>query len=154
MAIPDQDKLDIPDPTQAVNAIVTTFAAFVAISLADFFDEAKNQLGKDLRHWAFIAVLALLLRYIVGSAVHLNRAYGMRKGKGREGPPLPRFASSSRIWCFSWRSAASPVRSPIRSNSCISCSKRPGSSGSAWFGPSPTGVQAAVSAPSQGQRIA
>jgi hypothetical protein len=74
-------KLEVPDLTQAVNAVIQTFAAFVGISLTDFFDEAKNKLGEEVRLWAFIALVALLLRYIIGSAVHLNRAYGTRKGK-------------------------------------------------------------------------
>jgi hypothetical protein len=87
MAVTDQDKLEVPDLAQAVNAVIATFAAFVGISLTDFFDESKNRLGEDLRFWAFIALVALLLRYIVGSAVHLNRAYGARQGK--EGPLLP-----------------------------------------------------------------
>lgn len=74
-------KLEVPDLTQAVTAVIQTFAAFVGISLTDFFDEAKNKLGEEVRLWAFIALVALLLRYIIGSAVHLNRAYGARKGQ-------------------------------------------------------------------------
>lgn len=32
-------KLEVPDLTQAVTAVIQTFAAFVGISLTDFFDE-------------------------------------------------------------------------------------------------------------------
>ncbi|HXZ02179.1 MAG TPA: hypothetical protein VEI03_19450 [Stellaceae bacterium] len=85
-------KLDVPDLVQAVNAVIQTFAAFVGISLTDFFDDTKNTLGEDVRPWAFIALVALLLRYIVGSAVHLNRAYGKRTDQ--EGPTL------RSIWLF------------------------------------------------------
>lgn len=88
----DQTEPDVPDLLQAVNAVISTFAVLVGISLTDFFDETKNQLGKDIRPWAFVALVALLLRYIMGSAIHLNRAYGKRKkpdGKELEGPLLP-----------------------------------------------------------------
>lgn len=87
MASAERGRLEIPDLTQAVTAVITTFAAFVGISLTDFFDETKNRLGEELRFWAFLALVALLLRYIIGSAVHLNRAYGSRKGGA--GPLLP-----------------------------------------------------------------
>ena len=80
-------RLEVPDLTQAVTAIIQVFAAFVGISLTDFFDETKNKLNGDVRFYAFIAVVALLLRYIIGSAVHLNRAYGTRRGP--DGPLLP-----------------------------------------------------------------
>jgi hypothetical protein len=87
MAKAVQAELEVPDLVQAVNVVIQTFAAFVGISLTDFFDDAKNRLGDDLRSWTFIALVALLLRYIVGSAVHLNRAYGTRKGQDQ--PLLP-----------------------------------------------------------------
>ena len=81
MTNPAPARLEVPDLTQAVAAVIQTFAAFVGISLTDFFDEAKNTLDRDVRICAFVALVALLLRYIIGSAVHLNRAYGTRKGK-------------------------------------------------------------------------
>ena len=63
------------DFSQSVNVILVTFGALVAVSVADFFDETKNKLPDDVRSWAILALLALLLRFIVGSAVHLNRTY-------------------------------------------------------------------------------
>jgi len=64
------------DFSKSVDVILVTFGALVAISLTDFFDEKKNKaFTDDVRFWAILALLALLLRFIVGSAVHLNRTY-------------------------------------------------------------------------------
>jgi hypothetical protein len=66
------------DFMQPVAVVLQTFAVLVGISLTDFFDESKNKLPEGLQPWAFVAVVALLLRYIIGSAVHLNSTYGER----------------------------------------------------------------------------
>lgn len=78
-----QAELDTPDLAQAAGVVIQTFAVFVGISLTDFFDETKNTLDHQLRFWAFIALVALLLRFIIGSAIHFNQAYGKRRGQER-----------------------------------------------------------------------
>lgn len=79
------------DFVQPVAVVLQTFAVLVGISLTDFFDESKNKLPEGLQPWAFVALMALLLRFIIGSAVHLNFAYGERAdGHGHKlGPRLP-----------------------------------------------------------------
>jgi hypothetical protein len=81
------------DFSQSVNVILVTFGALVAVSLSDFFDDTKNKLPEEVRFWAIIALLALLLRFIVGSAVHLNRTYNpnARKEHYRDSPSIQRF---------------------------------------------------------------
>lgn len=79
------------DFVQPVAVVLQTFAVLVGISLTDFFDEAKNRLPEDLQPWAFVALMALLLRFIIGSAVHLTYAYGERTDQQghKLGPRLP-----------------------------------------------------------------
>jgi nucleoside 2-deoxyribosyltransferase len=55
--------------------VLVTFSVLVGVSLADFFDETKNRLPGDVHDWAFFVVVALLLRYIIGSVIHLKHAY-------------------------------------------------------------------------------
>jgi hypothetical protein len=82
---------DALDFSQAVSMVLTTFGVLVAVSIADFFDETKNKLPDDVRSWAILVLLALLLRYIIGSAVHLNRTYN---------PPAADYAHSHSTLMF------------------------------------------------------
>jgi hypothetical protein len=79
------------DFSQAVATVLTTFGVLVAVSIADFFDETKNKLPEGVRLWALLILLALLLRYIIGSAIHLNRTYN---------PPAADYDHSPSTWMF------------------------------------------------------
>jgi hypothetical protein len=74
----------------AVRAIITTFGVFTGIAIKAAFDVTRIKLPDVSQSWfAFlnlfcdvnlftsIAVIALLLRYILGSAVHLNVVYAL-----------------------------------------------------------------------------
>ena len=63
------------DFSQSVDVILATFSVLVGVSLADFFDDTKNKLSDDVHDWAFFMLVALLLRYIIGSAIHLKNTY-------------------------------------------------------------------------------
>src|SRR5712692_4380609 len=78
------------DFTQSVDVILVTFSVLVGVSFTDFFDETKNKLPEDAVTLAFAALVALLLRYIIGSAVHLKHAYR----------PAPSYEHSSSILLF------------------------------------------------------
>ena len=78
------------DLAPAVEVVISTFAVLVGISLTDFFDDQKNRLPEDVRNWAFWALVALLLRYIIGSAIHLKNAYAVSQLDYRDSPSIGR----------------------------------------------------------------
>jgi len=80
-------ELDKPDFKLIVDRTIAVFAVYTGATLSffvkDFLPSEKNLSNNadvfawaaNWRSWVVIAVIALLLRYIVGSAVQLNRAY-------------------------------------------------------------------------------
>jgi hypothetical protein len=64
-----------PDFENVVKVVLSTFAVFVGFTINEYLK--KITIG-DFAHWqfwSFIALAALLLRYIIGSSVHLNFVY-------------------------------------------------------------------------------
>lgn len=64
-----------PDFENVVKVVLSTFAVFVGFTINEYL--RKITIG-DFAHWqfwSFIALAALLLRYIIGSSVHLNYVY-------------------------------------------------------------------------------
>jgi len=72
--VPPPDKA--PDFERGVMVILATFAAFTGFTISGSLKLVPD-IGypADWRWWAFFALVALLLRYIFGSAVHLNGLY-------------------------------------------------------------------------------
>jgi hypothetical protein len=65
----------MPGFENVVKVVISTFAVFVGFTLTTYLNKPEVE---DWRHWrfyAFIALTTLLLRYIIGSAVHLNHVY-------------------------------------------------------------------------------
>jgi len=62
---------------QTVKVILQTFAVFVGFTLNEAIKSAIEKKGdyKDWHWYALLALIALLLRFIIGSTVHLNRTY-------------------------------------------------------------------------------
>jgi hypothetical protein len=81
-----------PKFDDAVKVILATFTVFTGLTLTRFLAPPDKILGNNLppikippieidaihgwRWWAFFTLVALLLRYIIGSAIHLNYVYG------------------------------------------------------------------------------
>jgi hypothetical protein len=69
-----------PKFNDVVAAILATFAVFTALALTNFL-APSNGPAIDItaihgwRWWAFFTLVALLMRYIIGSALHLNYVY-------------------------------------------------------------------------------
>jgi hypothetical protein len=76
-----------PNFDQAIKVILATFTVFTGLALTLFLAPPNKTAGLKIppieidaihgwRWWAFFALVALLLRYIIGSAIHLNYVYG------------------------------------------------------------------------------
>lgn len=81
-----------PKFDDAIRVILATFTVFTGLTLTRFLAPPDKIVGNNLapikippieidaihgwRWWAFFALVALLLRYIIGSAIHLNYVYG------------------------------------------------------------------------------
>lgn len=69
-----------PNFDDSVRVVLSTFTVFTGLTLTRYLTggPALIDIGNlgDWHWWAFFAVVALLLRYIIGSAVHLNYMYG------------------------------------------------------------------------------
>lgn len=76
-----------PDFEQAVKVIIATFAVFTGFTITGYlkdyvfspfnverYPDWHGWVG-DWHIWAFVALVALLLRYVIGSAVHLHHTY-------------------------------------------------------------------------------
>ena len=75
----------------ALSALIATFAVLVGVSITDFLDPAKTHISGDLYWWVFVMMISLLLRFIVGSAIHLKYTYGNTpQGADEVGPPRSR----------------------------------------------------------------
>ena len=75
----------------ALSALIATFAVLVGVSITDFLDPAKTHISGDLYWWVFVMMISLLLRFIVGSAIHLKYTYGNTPQCADEvGPPRSR----------------------------------------------------------------
>jgi len=82
--MPESRRLDL-EP--AVKVILSTFAVFVGFTLTETVKSLSTQslvdwnwqsvasLFEDPHWWLLVALVALLLRFIVGSSVHLNHTY-------------------------------------------------------------------------------
>lgn len=77
-----------PDFEASLNALIATFAVLVGVSITDFFDRTKAPIEGKLFGPLFVMFITLLLRYIVGSAIHLKYTYGNSKqANDTPGPP-------------------------------------------------------------------
>lgn len=69
-----------PNFDNSVKVILATFTVFTGLTLTRFLtpNPAPVDIGdfSDWHWWGFFALVALLLRYIIGSAIHLNHTYG------------------------------------------------------------------------------
>ncbi|MFI5021621.1 MAG: hypothetical protein ACHQRJ_08215 [Alphaproteobacteria bacterium] len=83
-----------PDFTQAVTVVLQTFAVLVGVSITDLFDTSKSHFLGAQQNWLFFALIALLLRFIIGSAIHLNHVYG------NTDPPDPERPREHRVLVF------------------------------------------------------
>jgi hypothetical protein len=71
----------LPKFDAALNVILATFAVFTGLALTTFLappNAPPIDIGnlRDWHWWGIFALVALLLRYIIGSAIHLNYVYG------------------------------------------------------------------------------
>ena len=74
-------EVDPPKFEEIVKVVIATFAVFTGVAIKDYI--TSNVLG-DL-HWvAFVALVSLLLRYIIGSGVHLTYTYARKEGTDAE----------------------------------------------------------------------
>ncbi|MBR0796127.1 hypothetical protein JQ615_12080 [Bradyrhizobium jicamae] len=64
-----------PDFENVVKAVISTFAVFVGFTINSYLNNTDIENFRSWRFWAFIALASLLLRYIIGSSVHLNHVY-------------------------------------------------------------------------------
>jgi FtsH-binding integral membrane protein len=64
-----------PDFENVVKVIISTFAVFVGFTITEYLRKPDVEDYGQWRFWAFIALASLLLRYIIGSSVHLNHVY-------------------------------------------------------------------------------
>jgi len=64
-----------PDFERAVTVILATFAVFTGFTITGYLQSVPIGNLQDWRWWAFFALASLLLRYIFGSAIHLNCTY-------------------------------------------------------------------------------
>jgi hypothetical protein len=86
----------MPEFENVVGVVISTFAVFVGFTINTYLNKVEIE---DWRHWrfyAFIALTTLLLRYIIGSAVHLNHVYVQKTGVG----PAMRQRSRSAVLLF------------------------------------------------------
>jgi hypothetical protein len=66
-----------PSFDDAVKAILATFTVFTGLALNHFLTSLTNVDDfSQWNWWGAVALISLLLRYIIGSAIHLNRVYG------------------------------------------------------------------------------
>lgn len=81
----------IPEFEQSVRTILATFAVLVGIPLTDYLRNSR------LEGWThlliFVVLISLLLRFIIGSAVHLTATYVGRKHP-ETGAPIPPLSRS------------------------------------------------------------
>jgi hypothetical protein len=84
---------DLPDFEKAVTVVLATFTVFTGYTINLFMNDfnLKTLMIKDIsvwKFWAFFAFVSLMLRYIFGSAIHLNATYvGKTKYEEEAGPP-------------------------------------------------------------------
>lgn len=64
-----------PDFENVVKVVISTFAVFVGFTITEYLRKPDVEDWTQWRFWAFIALASLLLRYIIGSSVHLNHVY-------------------------------------------------------------------------------
>lgn len=64
-----------PDFENVVKVVISTFAVFVGFTINSYLNKPEVEDFRSWRFWAFIALASLLLRYIIGSSVHLNHVY-------------------------------------------------------------------------------
>jgi hypothetical protein len=64
-----------PDFENVVKVVISTFAVFVGFTITEYLKKPDVEDFGKWRFWAFIALASLLLRYIIGSSVHLNHVY-------------------------------------------------------------------------------
>ncbi len=69
-----------PKFNDVVNVILATFAVFTGLALTNFLAPSNGPAINitaihGWRWWAFFTLVALLMRYIIGSALHLNYVY-------------------------------------------------------------------------------
>jgi hypothetical protein len=72
----------MPEFENVVKVVISTFAVFVGFTINTYLNKPEVE---DWRHWrfyAFIALTTLLLRYIIGSSVHLNHVYVQKTDVG------------------------------------------------------------------------
>jgi hypothetical protein len=107
-------EFDKPDFKFIVDRTIAVFAVYTGATLTffvkDFLFSRNNLETIDFCGWAtywgswvVIAVIALLLRYIVGSAVQLNRAYVPKESLTINGPAIKTvksYDSKSVCWLF------------------------------------------------------
>jgi hypothetical protein len=73
--------VDPPKFDEIVKVVIATFAVFTGVAIKDYV--ASNVL-QDQDWYAFVALVALLLRYIIGSAVHLTYTYARKEATAAE----------------------------------------------------------------------
>lgn len=81
-----------PDFENVVKVVISTFAVFVGFTINEYLKKADVEDWAQWRFWAFIALASLLLRYIIGSSVHLNHVY-VKQIEGEDGAKRPRSRS-------------------------------------------------------------
>lgn len=67
-----------PNFDASVSALNAAFAVLVGLSITDFLDPTKTKIPGKFYWWMFVILISLLLRFIVGSAIHLKYMYGAR----------------------------------------------------------------------------
>jgi hypothetical protein len=88
-----------PEFENTVKVVLSTFAVFVGFTITEYL----RKISIDFGHWslwAFIALAALLLRYIIGSAVHLNYVYVQKVPVTVDGRRWERPRSQSALLLF------------------------------------------------------
>jgi hypothetical protein len=94
-----------PDFENVVKVVLSTFAVFVGFTFNEYL--RKITIG-DFGHWqfwSFIALAALLLRYIIGSSVHLNYVYVQKIGAAPAQRPRSRSVAAVQgplLPCYLW----------------------------------------------------
>src|SRR5216684_5039226 len=85
-----------PDFERSVSVVLAIFAVFTGFTINGYLQDSIADIGNlnDWHWWGFFALVALLLRYIFGSAVHLNGTYVgksiLRNGNLERGAPKSR----------------------------------------------------------------
>jgi hypothetical protein len=64
-----------PDFENVVRVVISTFAVFVGFTITEYLRKPHVEDFRQWWFWAFVALASLLLRYIIGSSVHLNYVY-------------------------------------------------------------------------------